>query len=269
MTSQLWLQLAKRVNSLLASPEVKGVVITHGTDTLEETAYFLDLVVKSQKPVVIVGSMRASTSMSADGPLNLYNALAVIHDPESAGRGVMVMMNDTIFDGRDVTKCNTTQLNTFHSPNSGPLGHVNYGKVKFEKRVERKNTTETPFDVSELTDLPIVEIVYEHAGSTGRMLQAAIALKPDGIVVAGSGDGNLHAKDKALLKYASDGGIQIVRSSRTGSGFVTETDIDYPKTENGTIAADNLNPQKARILLMLSLTRTKQACEIRNDFLRF
>ena len=266
MTSQLWLQLAKRVNTLLASPDVKGVVITHGTDTLEETAYFLDLVVKSNKPVVIVGSMRASTSMSADGPLNLYNALAVIHAPESAGRGVMVMMNDTIYDARDVTKCNTTQLNTFNSPNSGPIGHVTYGKIKFEKRVERKNTTETTFDVSDLNELPTVEIVYEYAGSTGKLLKAAIALKPDGIVIAGSGDGNLHARDKALLRYASEAGIQIARSSRTGSGSVTETDIDYPNTENGTVAADNLNPQKARILLMLSLTQTKQACEIRKNF---
>lgn len=240
--------------------------ITHGTDTLEETAYFLDLVVKSDKPVVVVGSMRASTSMSADGPLNLFNAVAVVHAAESAGRGVMVMMNDTIYDGRDVTKSNTTQVNTFNSPNSGPIGHVNYGKVTFERRVERKNTTETPFDISNLDDLPTVEIVYEYAGSKGGVLKAVIAQKPDGIVIAGSGDGNLTAPDKALLKYAGDAGIQIIRSSRTGSGRVTETDIDYPNAENGTVAGDNLNPQKARILLMLSLTNTRQVSEIRKHF---
>lgn len=266
MTTQHWLQLAKKVNELLISPDVKGVVITHGTDTLEETAYFLDLVVKSDKPVVIVGAMRAATSMSADGPLNLYNALAVIHSPESKGRGVMVVMNDTIYDGRDVTKTNTTQVNTFNAPNAGPIGHVIYGRVGFERQVTRKNTTETPFDISNLNELPTVEIVYEHAGTTGKVLKAVVAQQPDGIVIAGMGDGNVHASDKAFLRFAREElGISIVRSSRTGSGRVTDVDNDLKEY----IPADNLNPQKARILLMLSLTKTKLANEIRNNFTRY
>lgn len=270
LTTEHWLNLGKKVNELLADPEVKGVVITHGTDTLEETAYFLDLVVKSHKPVVIVGSMRASTSLSADGPLNLYNALAVIHSEDAKGRGVMVMMNDTIYDGRDVTKRNTTQVNTFDAPNSGSIGHVTYGQVHFERSPTRKNTTATPFDIANLEDLPRVEIVYECAGSSGVMMKAAVESKPAGIVIAGSGDGNLHARDRAFLKYAADAGITIVRSSRTGSGYVTENDgYDFPAKEDGTIAGDNLNAQKARILLMLSLAQNSQRCEIRDNFRKY
>lgn len=264
LTTQHWLQLAKKVNELLSLHDVRGVVITHGTDTLEETAYFLDLVVKSTKPVVIVGSMRASTSLSADGSLNLFNALSLVHSPDADGRGVMVLMNDTIYDARDVTKTNTTMVNTFSSPNSGPLGHINYGKVKFEKRVERHHTIETSFDVSELNDLPKVEIVYEYAGSSGSILKAAIASKPDGIVIAGMGDGNLASSDRALLRYAAEAGIQIVRSSRTGSGSVSELDKSHPQAN--LIAGDNLNPQKARILLMLSLALSRQVNDIRKNF---
>jgi len=265
MTPMHWLDMAKTVNALLLKPEVTGVIITHGTDTLEETAYFLDLVIKSDKPVVIVGSMRASTSLSADGPLNLFNAVSVIHDPNSKGKGVMVVMNDNIYDGRNVTKCNTTQVDTFNAPNVGPIGRVHYGKVTYTiKELERRHTTKTPFDITDLIDLPTVEIVSEYAGA-GNVLKAVIAQKPDGIVISGVGDGNLTAKDRALIKYAKDSGIHIVRSSRTGSGYVTES--DDPSSEYAdSIAGDNLNPQKARILLMLSLTKTKQLCEIKKNF---
>lgn len=266
ISAQDWLRMAKEVNNLLQLSDVKGVVITHGTDTLEETAYFLDLAIKSDKPVVLVGSMRASTSLSADGPLNLFNALSVVHSPDACGRGVMVMMNDTIYDGRDVTKCNTTQINTFDSRNSGSIGHVNFGKVEFEKRVTRKHTTETPFEISNLDDLPTVEIVYEYAGSKGAGLKSAIKRKPDGIVIAGVGDGNLPAPDRALLAHAKELGIRIIRSSRTGSGRVTADSNEPAYVNNDLIAGDNLNPQKARILLMLSLTLTRQVNEIRNNF---
>lgn len=189
ITTKHWLELAKKVNQLLAMPSVTGVVITHGTDTLEETAYFLDLVVHSDKPVVLVGAMRAATSMSADGPLNLFNALSVVHAPTAKGQGVMVVMNDTIYDARTVTKCNTTQVHTFQAPNAGPLGHVHYGNVHFERKVLRQHTVDTPFDVMQLEELPTVEIMYEHAGSSGAVLKAIIGQKPDGIVIAGVGDG--------------------------------------------------------------------------------
>jgi L-asparaginase len=266
ITLDHWLTLARTVNNLLIRDDIKGVVITHGTDTLEETAYFLDLVIKSDKPVVLVGAMRPATSISADGPLNLYNAVAVIHSPAARNRGVMVLMNDTIFDGRDVTKCNTSQVNTFNAPNSGPIGHISYGDVTFEKIVVRKNTINTTFDVSQINKLPNIQIIYECAGSDGSLLKAAIKLKPDGIVIAGTGNGNVTAADKALLKYARDRGIHIIRSSRTGSGRVSENNVDNLDNEIGLIAGDNLNPQKARILLMLSLTQTQAVCEIRRNF---
>lgn len=270
ITSKHWLTLAKNVNSLLKQDDVKGIVITHGTDTLEETAYFLDLVIKSQKPVVLVGSMRAATSLSADGPLNLYNALCVANASSSVGRGVMVVMNDTIFDARDVTKTHTTRVNTFNAPNSGAMGHVNFGEVEFNKKVERKNTVDTPFDVSTLEDLPEVEIIYEYAGSTGKLLKAAIDLQPQGIVLAGTGDGNITKNDKALMEAARAQGIQIIRSSRTGSGTVTYDYADHLDSRIGLIAGDNLNPQKARILLMLSLTLPRKEPEaIRHNFLSF
>jgi len=261
-----WLELAKMVNELLKKPGAKGVVITHGTDTLEETAYFLDLVIKSDKPVVLVGAMRASTSISSDGPLNLLNAISVVNSPESNGKGVLVVINDTIFDARDVVKSNTTQTSTFTAPNSGPLGHVHYGKVEFDKLTVRKHTCDTPFDVSDLKTLPRVEIVYEHACQTGNVLKLVIADKPDGIVIAGTGDGNIPVRDKVLLENARQQGIQIIRSSRTGSGRVTEDGVDDLDSKIGLIAGDNLSPQKARILLMLSLTLTKATNEIRDNF---
>lgn len=270
ITTEHWLTLANKTNDLLKKSDVKGVVITHGTDTLEETAYFLDLVIKSKKPVVLVGSMRPSTSLSSDGPLNLYNALAVANASESAGKGVLVVMNDSIFDARDVTKQGTTQVNVFSSPNTGKIGSVNYGEVTFCKNVTRKNTIDTPFDVSELTELPNVEIIYEFAGSSGKLLEAAIKhIKPQGIVIAGTGNGNITLRDKELMKQAREDGIQIIRSSRTGSGQVTYDYVDQLDSKIGLIAGDDLNPQKARILLMLSLTQTKNEKEIRQNFKMF
>jgi L-asparaginase len=256
ITPKHWLQLAKEVNALLERPDVKGVVITHGTDTLEETAYFLDLVIKSKKPVVLVGSMRPATSLSPDGPMNLLNAMHVVNAAEAPGRGVLAVINDTIFDARDVTKTHTTHLNTFSAPNSGPVGSVTNGKVRFNKKVERKHTDETPFNIDSLEDLPNVEIVYEYAGSE-KVLKAVIDLKPDGIVIAGTGDGNMTAADKALMQYAREQGIEIIRSSRTGSGEVTYDNVDQLDSKLGLIPGDNLNPQKARILLMLSLLQRK------------
>lgn len=269
ITVENWLHLARTVNELLQKPGAQGVVITHGTDTLEETAYFLDLVVKSDKPVVLVGAMRASTSLSADGPINLYNAVCVANSAEAVGKGVLVVINDTIFDARDVTKTNTTRVCTFDAPNSGPLGSVHYGRVQFNKQVVRKHTIDTPFDVSELDTLPNVEIIYEHACQTGAVLKAVIASNPEGIVIAGTGDGSVPLRDKLLLQQAREKGIQIIRSSRTGSGYVTEDGLDRLDTTLGLIAGDNLSPQKARILLMLSLTKTKECSEIKGHFKKF
>lgn len=165
MTNDHWLKLSKRVNELLAQRDVDGIVITHGTDTMEETAYFLNLTVKSDKPVVLVGAMRPSTTMSADGPMNLYNAVVTASDPASKGRGVMVAMNDTVLDARDVTKTNTTGVQTFASPNFGPLGYLHNGKIDYQRSPARQHTSKTPFDVSKLDKLPQVGIVYSYANA--------------------------------------------------------------------------------------------------------
>lgn len=257
--------MAKRVNELLAQDDVDGIVITHGTDTLEETAYFLDLTVKSDKPVVIVGAMRPSTAMSADGPVNLYNAVVTATDEDSQGRGVLVAMNDTIFDARDVTKTNTTSVSTFQSPNFGPLGYIHNSDAKYQRSPERKHTTETTFDVSKLDKLPQVGIVYNYANASSLPVKAFVDAKFDGIVSAGVGNGNLYHTVFDELEKASKDGILVVRSSRTPTGSTT-LDAEVDDDKYGFVASGTLNPQKARILLMLSLTQTKNYQDIQKMF---
>ncbi|MEK2164472.1 L-asparaginase 2 [Vibrio parahaemolyticus] len=265
MNDEVWLKLAKRVNELLAQDDVDGIVITHGTDTLEETAYFLDLTVKSDKPVVIVGAMRPSTAMSADGPVNLYNAVVTATDEDSKGRGVLVAMNDTIFDARDVTKTNTTSVSTFQSPNFGPLGYIHNSDAKYQRSPERKHTTETPFDVSKLNTLPKVGIVYNYANASSLPVKALVDAKFDGIVSAGVGNGNLYHMVFDELEKASKDGIIVVRSSRTPTGSTT-LDAEIDDDKYGFVASGTLNPQKARILLMLSLTQTKNYQDVQKMF---
>ncbi|HIF9185531.1 TPA: L-asparaginase 2 [Photobacterium damselae] len=265
MNDEVWLKLAKRVNELLAQDDVDGIVITHGTDTMEETAYFLDLTVKSKKPVVLVGAMRPSTAMSADGPVNLYNAVVAATDEDSKGRGVLVTMNDTIFDARDVTKTNTTSVNTFQSPNFGPLGYIHNSDAKYQRSPERKHTTETVFDVSKLTSLPKVGIVYNYANASDLPVKALIDAKFDGIVSAGVGNGNLYHTVFDQLEKASKDGIMVVRSSRTPTGSTT-LDAEIDDAKYVFVASGTLNPQKARILLMLSLTQTKDYKDVQKMF---
>ncbi|WIG82817.1 L-asparaginase 2 [Photobacterium damselae] len=265
MNDEVWLKLAKRVNELLAQDDVDGIVITHGTDTMEETAYFLDLTVKSKNPVVLVGAMRPSTAMSADGPVNLYNAVVAATDEDSKGRGVLVTMNDTIFDARDVTKTNTTSVNTFQSPNFGPLGYIHNSDAKYQRSPERKHTTETVFDVSKLTSLPKVGIVYNYANASDLPVKALIDAKFDGIVSAGVGNGNLYHTVFDQLEKASKDGIMVVRSSRTPTGSTT-LDAEIDDAKYGFVASGTLNPQKARILLMLSLTQTKDYKDVQKMF---
>lgn len=261
-----WLTLAKTVNELLNKNDVAGVVITHGTDTLEETAYFLNLVVKSQKPIVLVGAMRASSSLSGDGPLNLFNAIKVASSADAKGKGVLVVINDQIFDARDVTKTNTTRVDAFKSLNTGPIGLVNFGLIHFYKTSLRRNTINTEFNISDLKSLPRVEIIYEYAGTDGRLFSDAIKHGVEGVVFAGTGDGNIAKSERDLLKLARDKGIIIVRSSRTGSGYVTYNYVHDLDSKLGLIPADDLNPQKARILLMLALTKTHDPALIKKYF---
>lgn len=265
ITMDNWLTLAKRVNVLLAQDDVDGIVITHGTDTLEETAYFLDLVVKSNKPVVLVGSMRPGTAMSADGPLNLYRAVILAGTKEAAGKGVMVMLNDTINAGREVTKTITDRVDTFQAPIIGALGVFTGDQPVFYRQSLRKNTTNSEFDVTNLTTLPRVDIVYHYAGNAGTMFDAAVNAGAKGIVHAGTGDGSIGKAEYPAVENALKNGVVIVRSARVGSGIIArngEADDD----KYGFIASDNLNPQKARILLMLALTKTTDVKEIQQMF---
>ncbi len=263
MTDSLWLVLSHRVNELLARADVQGVVITHGTDTMEETAYFLHLTVQSPKPVVLTGAMRASTALSADGPLNLYNAVVTAAAPESTGRGVLVVMNSLILGADDVTKTNTIQVQAFQSPNAGPLGYVFNNRATYYHPAPAE--PHTFFDVNRLQQLPRVGIVYGYAGMEADMLAPLLANKYQGIVYAGVGNGNIHQRAFPLLIQARERGIQVVRSARIPTGPTTlEAEVD--DTRYGFIASGELNPQKARVLLMLALTRTSDWKDIQPFF---
>src|SRR5450830_1244013 len=265
MSNEHWLTLAKRVNTLLAQPDVDGIVITHGTDTLEETAYFLDLVVKSKKPVVLVGAMRPSTALSADGPINLYNAVLLAASQEAIGKGVLVAMNDQIHGARDVTKTNTSTLDSFRTPELGMLGYIQGSRPFFYRQSTRKNTLETEFDVSKLFALPMVDIVYGYANMQPTALNALVAAGAKGIIHAGVGDGSLAAAMVPALTAARQQGVVIVRASRVGQGIVARNgEANDDKLD--FVVADTLNAQKARILLMLALTRTSDSKEIQRMF---
>lgn len=268
MNNHVWLKLSKRVNALLADPKVDGVVITHGTDTMEETAYFLTLTVKSDKPVVLVGAMRSGTSMSADGPLNLHNAVSVVTNKESKGKGVLVVMNDEIHSAREVTKSNTSSVNTFTSPNAGKIGTVYYGNVEFFMQPLRKHTLSSEFDVSGLEDLPRVDILFGHPHGTKDLVEAVVKAGTKGIVYAGMGNGNPFPSTQDALGDAVKKGVIVARSSRTGSGStVQEGEVDDAKY--GFIATTSLSPQKARVLLMLGLTKTTDKEALQNLFLTY
>ncbi|MBL8538804.1 MAG: type II asparaginase [Betaproteobacteria bacterium] len=265
MTNDIWLKLAKRINTLLAQPDVDGIVITHGTDTLEETAYFLNLVVKSRKPVVLVGAMRPSTAMSADGPFNLYNGVGLAASKEAAGRGVLVCMNDQIGDARDLTKTTTTTLDSFRAYDLGYLGYMIGARPHFYRQPVRKHTADTEFDVAGLDALPAVDIVYGYANMNRVPIDAFVAAGDKGIVHAGVGDGSLAAQVKPALVEARQKGVIIVRSSRVGNGVVVRNG-EANDDELDFVVSDTLSPQKARILLMLALTRTNSTKEIQRMF---
>ena len=266
MNNEVWFKLANRVNELLTSGKADGIVITHGTDTMEETAYFLNLVVKSDKPIVMVGAMRNSGSLSADGPLNIYNAVNVAMCKKAVGKGVMVVMNDEIHAAREVTKTNTTAVDTFKSPNSGKIGTVFYGNVKFYMNPVRKHTVNSAFDITKIKELPRVDIIYSHSNDNPDFVNLAVKNGAKGIINAGMGNGNPFPSALEALGEAVKGGVVVVRDSRVGSG---ETTLNGEVDDNkyGFLASDNLNAQKARVLLMLALTQTTDKAKIQEFFL--
>ena len=266
MNNEVWFKLANRVNELLTSGKADGVVITHGTDTMEETAYFLNLVVKSDKPIVMVGAMRNSGSLSADGPLNIFNAVNVAMSKEAAGKGVVVVMNDEIHAAREVTKTNTTAVDTFKSPNSGKIGTVFYGNVKFYMNPVRKHTVNSAFDITKIKELPRVDIIYSHSNDNPDFVNLAVKNGAKGIINAGMGNGNPFPSALEALGEAVKGGVVVVRDSRVGSGETTlNGEVDDGKY--GFLASDNLNAQKAGVLLMLALTQTTDKAKIQELFL--
>lgn len=265
MTHAIWLALARRINAILATDEIDGVVVTHGTDTMEETAYFLNLVVKSEKPVVMVGALRPANAMSTDGPMNLYNAVALAASPAAVGKGVLVSLNDTINASRDVTKTNTALQDAFKAPELGYLGYIQGATPYFYRIPARKHTACSEFDLAGLTDLPQVDIIYAHVNSSPLLAQAAVASGARGLVFAGLGNGGMpEAMKDALAKIAGQG-VVIVRSTRVSSGIVTRN-AAVNDDRYHFIVADTLNPQKARVLLMLALTKTSEPAEIQRMF---
>ncbi|MCH3743120.1 type II asparaginase [Campylobacter coli] len=266
MCDEIWLRLAKKIAKLFAEG-IDGVVITHGTDTMEETAYFLNLTIKSDKPVVLVGAMRPSTAISADGPKNLYNAVALVANKEAKNKGVMVAINDKILSARGVVKTHSLNVDAFSSPDFGDLGYIVDGKVFFYNNVTKAHTKNAPFDVSKLTSLPKVDILYSYSNDgSGVAAKALFEHGTKGIVVAGSGAGSIHKNQKDVLKELLKKGLKVVVSSRVVAGCVAVSDSDE---KLGFISAEDLNPQKARVLLMLALTKTSDPKKIQEYFLKY
>ena len=258
-----WLQLADRIHALT----VDGVVITHGTATLEETAYFLHLTVKSDRPVVITGAMRPPSAVGADGDLNLLDAIRLAATPEAAGRGVLTILNNEIQSARDVTKSNAFRVDTFDSRDFGVLGYVDSdARVLFYRAVTRPHTTATPFDVRGRKDLPRVDIVYSYAGADGVLVDALTARRPDGMVLVGFGGGSYPAAFLDAGKRAVQAGIPVVLATRSWNGRVVTTP---KKAAEGFLVCDDLMPQKARILLMLALTVTRERKAVQEMFYKY
>lgn len=265
MSFKILLQVAKRINELAKSNDVDGFVITHGTDTLEESAFFLNLTVKTDKPVVMVGSMRPSTAVSADGPLNLYNAVGVAADPKAKGRGVLVVMNDWIHGAHSLTKTSTTAVQTFMSPVRGLVGVATYGKNDWYTTPGWKHTINSEFDISQVTAMPRVDIIFAAADSSPDLIDAAVKNGAKGIVIAGVGNGNMNMASIQAAAAAVKKGVVVVRSSRVPTGAVGRN-VEINDDEMGFIASDELNPQKARILLSLSLLKERPAPQVQTLF---
>lgn len=259
-----WLELTRIIHRLATErPQLQGFIIPHGTATLEETAYFLNLSLKTDKTVVLVGAQRPASALSSDAGMNLLAAVRVAISPAARGLGALVVLNDEIQSAREVSKTSTYRLQTFRSPDFGALGHVDGDGVQIYRRPARRHAPDTEFDIDGLTTLPRVDIAYSYGGADGTVVDALIAARARGIVSAGLAPGIPAPLERAALERARDAGIVVVQASRAGGGRVALR--RYLETA-GLVAADNLNPQKARILLMLALTRTSSVAAIRQMF---
>ena len=268
MNDEVWLKLGKRVNEILAKPDVNGIAITHGTDTMEETSYFLTLVTKSDKPVVLTGSMRPSTAMSADGPLNIYNAVAIAADPAARGRGVLVTVDDDIHSAHDIIKTHSTDVGTMSSGEPGLVGASLFGKNTWYRSPASIHTARSEFRIEGVNALPRVDIIYAHANMSPDIITSAVQNGAKGLVIAGVGDGNMTAPAVEAVKAAIAKGTVVVRSSRTNGGIMRRN-IELNDDELGTVASMELNPAKARVLLQLALLKTRDAKKIQGYFDRY
>ncbi len=265
MSDAIWLKLARRINELARSPDVDGIVITHGTDTIEETAYFLNLVVKTDKPVVLTAAMRPSTALSADGPLNIFNAVAVAADPEAKGRGVLIVTNDDIHGARAITKTSTTDVQTFMSPERGLIGVSLYGVNRYFRYPYRAHTADSIFSVEGVEALPRVDVIYITADVSPDLIDSAVVKGAKALVTAGVGNGNMTGAALEAVKRAIEKGVVVVRSTRVPSGSVGRN-VEVNDDEVGTIASRELNPAKARVLLKLALLQTQDPVQIQKYF---
>jgi L-asparaginase len=268
ITVENWLTLARRINEIFAKePEVKGVVVTHGSNTVEETAYFLSLTVKSDKPLVLTAAQRQFTTLSSDSPKNFLQAVRVAASDEARGKGALVVANDVINAARDVSKNISYRVETYSSRDLGALGFVDEDRVSFYRAPLRQHTTATPFDVARLQKLPRVDIIYTYAGADGALIESAVAQgKAQGLVIAGFPTGSgTPAMDEAVKRVVAKG-IPVVMTNRGGMGRVIDTRAGEGRT---LIWGDNLTPQKARILLMLALTTTTDPAALQQIFQKY
>ena len=275
LTLDQWLQLARRVNELYArEADLAGVVVTSGTDTLEETAYFLNLTVRDPRPVVVVGSMRNPSTVGYEGAANLLAAFRVAADPASRNKGALVVLNDEINAARDVTKTDAHRLQTFQTRPWGLLGVVDQDKVAFYREVVRRHTTRSEFDVSAIAALPRVDIIMVYQGAPGDLIRAAVDNGAKGIVIAGAGAAATSGTQQDGIRYATEKGVFVVMGTRTGSGRIPVARVGGPRPRDAQeeqrrrfiVGADDLAPVKARVLLMLALSKTQDPLELQRIF---
>jgi L-asparaginase len=259
-----WLELAARIDRVAKDdPGIAGVVVTHGTASLEETAYFLHLTLRVDMPVVLVGAQRPATGLSADGPLNMVNALRTAGSPAARGKGVLVLLNDEVHSAREVTKTSTFRLQTFRAPDFGVLGHADEDQIAFYRAPLRRHYPDTEFDLGSVAELPRVDVVFSYAGADGAAIEAFAAAGAKGIVAAGFGPSLNTPEQLDALQAAADKGVMVAQSARVGSGRIMALSNRHVR---GGVTADNLNPYKARVLLMLALTRSSDPAEIQRMF---
>jgi glutamin-(asparagin-)ase len=264
-TNEHLLNLAKRVSALSKQGDVDGIVVTHGTDTLEETAYFLNLVVRSDKPIVVVGSMRPGTAMSADGMLNLFNAVSVAASRDARGKGVLVAMNDELNSGRDVSKMINIRTEAFKSP-WGPLGMVVEGKNYWFRLPAKRHTVNSEFDIEKIGSLPLVEIAYGQGNANDTAYRAFADKGAKAIIHAGTGNGSVSNRVVPALRELRGKGVQIIRSSHVNAGGFVVRNAEQPDDQYDWVVAHDLNPQKARILAAVALTQTSDSKELQRIF---